>query len=331
MAPLLDQLLADMSFSGGVFARCAYRGDWEMALAAEGPHMLFHVIEEGEAHFEYLGKRAHPETLQLAPGDIVVLPFGDPHRLWRGIPTGAPPSALNETALKNFAQLTHGRDGPASVFLCGYYRFERLATHPLLRLLPPVMHIRAGHDTRQIAALVSLIDREAVAATDGSRVLMDRLTEGLLLYLLRAWTEQQQTPMGLLAALADPSVGRALAAMHRAPEQDWTVATLGREANASRARFAKRFQQFLGCGPIEYLGQLRMTRAMELLRQSRLPLGRVAESAGYQSAAAFGKAFKKFAGRSPRRFRQLERTIVRTLSHSLNNELQAAAMPHRKS
>jgi AraC-like DNA-binding protein len=315
MIPLLDQVLAEMRFSGGIFARCAYRGDWEMALAAEGPHMLFHVIEQGEAEFRHLGEEADPETVRLAPGDIVVLPFGDPHRLWRGTSTAAPPKVMDDAALANFAQLNHGRKGPATVFLCGYYRFERLATHPLLRLLPRVMHIRAGHDTRQIAALVSLIDREAVATGDGSRVLMDRLTESLLLYLLRAWTEQRQAPRGLFAALADPSVGRAIAAMHRAPEWAWTVAKLGREANASRAAFAKRFQQLLGYGPIAYLVQLRMSRAMDLLQHGRLSLARVAETAGYQSAAAFGKAFRKYSGYSPRRFRQIGRGNSRSSKH----------------
>lgn len=304
MPTLLDQLLAEANFSGGIFARCEYRGDWQMALATDEPHMLFHLITEGRTEFEYLGAD-RSRRLQLSEGDIVVLPYGDPHRLWRGAPTPAPPTVLNSEALGAFAHLRHGTEGATCAFLCGYYRFEYLASNPWMRLLPRVMHIPSGHDTAQIASLASLIDREAVAVSGGSLVLMNRLTEGLLLYLLRAWT-RQDPHAGILAALADARVGKALAALHRSPEMPWTVARLGREANLSRAGFAKRFQQLVGCAPIEYLADLRMLRAMELLRRTRLPLEVVAERSGYQSPAAFGKAFKKHTGHAPRRFRQLK-------------------------
>lgn len=301
---MLDTVFREISVTGGVFARCAYHGDWQMALEASDGQMLFHVIEEGATEFERLAPGQPDERLALEPGDIVVLPYGDPHRLWRGRLPPAKPQPLTADDLDRFTRIDDSGKGDATVFLCGYYQLDRARAHSLLRRLPRVMHIRAGHDAGQMASIIALIDREAHVNADGSQTVMNRLTEPLLIYLLRAWTQQQQTPVGLIAALADPVVGRALEAMHAKPEHPWTVAILGREARASRARFAKRFQELLGCGPIEYLTQLRMTRAMKQLRDSRTSLVLIAEQCGYESAAAFSKAFKKYAGMSPQQHRR---------------------------
>lgn len=304
---LLDTVFREIAVTGGVFARCTYHGDWQMALETKGGEMLFHVIKEGRTEFELLAPDAAQEPRSLEPGDIVVLPYGDAHRLWRGARRPAAPHSLDTPDFGRFAHLNDDRTGMPAVFLCGYYQLDRAAAHPLLRRLPRVMHIRAGHDAGQMAGIIALIDREAHMNSDGSQTVMSRLTEPLLIYLLRAWTQQQQTPAGLLAALTDPVVSRALDAMHRKPEHPWTVATLGHEVGASRAKFAKRFQDLLGSGPIEYLTQLRMTRAMEQLRDTRLPLARIAEQCGYESAAAFSKAFKKHSGNSPQQYRRGKR------------------------
>jgi AraC-like DNA-binding protein len=301
---ILDTVFRDMAVTGGVFARCAYHGDWQMALEARGGQMLFHVIKDGGTEFELLSPNHRRQRVSLAAGDIVVLPYGDAHRLWRGESQPVVPKLLAVTDLNRFTNLNDERTGDPTVFLCGYYQLDQIRSHPLLRRLPRAMHIRAGHDAGQMASIIALIDREAHTSTDGSQTIMNRLTEPLLIYLLRAWTQQQQTPVGLLAAFADPVVSRALAAMHSKPEHHWTVAILGREARASRAKFAKRFQDLLGYGPIEYLKQLRMTRAMELLRDTRMPLTRIAEQSGYESAAAFSKAFKKYTGLSPQQYQR---------------------------
>jgi AraC-like DNA-binding protein len=301
---MLDTVFREITVASGVFARCAYHGDWQMALEAEGGQMLFHVIEEGATEFELLSPDRSGQRFALEPGDIVVLPYGDAHRLWRGQHQPASPKALTADDLDRFTRIDDAGRGDSTVFLCGYYQLDQTWAHSLLRRLPRVMHIRAGHDAGQMASIIGLIDREARMNADGSQAVMNRLTEPLLIYLLRAWTQEQQTPAGLIAALADTVVGRALDAMHGKPEHPWTVATLGREARASRAKFAKRFQELLGCGPIEYLTQLRMTRAMKQLRGSRAPLTRIAEECGYESAAAFSKAFKKYAGLSPQQYRR---------------------------
>ena len=275
----LNPIFSTLKLSGGMFARCQYRGDWALDMLSDDAHMLFHVVQTGSAEFQYLDAEQPP--LSLSQGDIVLLPFGNRHRLWQG---ASPPSTPPLT-------------------LCGYYRGGHTARHPLLKLLPPLIHIRAGHETTLMIQLLQLIDTESAVLAAGSRLILDRLAEALLLYLLRAWTQQQEQPSGLLAALADPRLSCALAALHERPEQDWTVAKLAKLAGASRAGFAKRFQTLLGCGPFQYLTELRMNQAMRWLRDDKLPLAKVAEGVGYSSEAAFARVFKKQVGVSPGRFR----------------------------
>ena len=304
----LDAIFSQLKLTGGLFARCQYRGAWGLDMLSADARMLFHIVQSGSAEFQYFDAGKTAGSLTLTPGELVLLPFGHRHRLWQGEPPDADalPETLGEADFGHFKRvLPAAGDDDCTTLLCGYYRggVNQLARHPLLKRLPPLIHLRAGRETESITRLIQLIDAESACLAAGSTLILDRLTEALLLYLLRAWTGQQEQPSGLLAALADPQLSRVLAALHERPAHHWTVAGLAKLAGASRARFCQRFQTVLGCGPFQYLTELRMSLAMDWLRNDKLSLAAVAEAVGYSSEAAFARVFKKQLGTTPGRFR----------------------------
>ena len=134
--------------------------------------------------------------------------------------------------------------------------------------------------------------------------MVHRLSEVLFIQAVRVWAEQQAVQTGLMAALADPSLGRSLAAIHERPAHPWTLAALSREARLSRSVFAERFHRVVGFTPIQYLSFWRIQQARGLLAQQNWSLEVVAERVGYESPAAFSRVFKKWAGNSPGAYRR---------------------------
>jgi AraC-like DNA-binding protein len=198
--------------------------------------------------------------------------------------------------------------GAATEMLCVCYSFDRIRPHPLLRDLPPVIHLpaRVGQH-RSLRATVDLMGDELRDPRVGTEAILTPLVDMLLLYVLRAWLDEQSTSgaTGWAAALTDPSIGTALHAIHQRPEHPWTVAELATRAGVSRATFAKRFTSAVGQPPLAYLTWWRMTTASRLLRGTDVPLQTVAERSGYGSEYAFAKAFKREYGVAPGRYRRL--------------------------
>jgi AraC-like DNA-binding protein len=198
--------------------------------------------------------------------------------------------------------------GAATEMLCVCYSFDRLRPHPLLRDLPPVIHLpaRVGHH-RSLRATVDLMGDELRDPRIGTEAILTPLVDMLLLYVLRAWLDEQASAgaTGWAAALTDPAIGNALQAIHQRPEHPWTVAELATRAGISRATFAKRFSTAVGQPPLAYLTWWRMTTASRLLRGTDASLQTVAERSGYGSEYAFAKAFKREYGLPPGRYRRI--------------------------
>ena len=133
---------------------------------------------------------------------------------------------------------------------------------------------------------------------------MSRLSEALFIEVIRACAEQDKDLHGILEAMGDPRIGKALGLMHRGLEQDWTLDRIAREVGMSRSRFAERFQTLMGSAPMTYLSDLRLQKAMNLLAGSGDTIQRVASRVGYQSPAAFSRAFANRYGHSPRAVRR---------------------------
>jgi len=191
--------------------------------------------------------------------------------------------------------------------LCGAYRLDQSRAHPLLAELPEVIHIpaRIGRHP-SLRGAIDLLGRELDAAPGpGTDAATSALLDVLLLYIVRAWYDEQpaHATTGWGAALRDPAVAVALRAIHRLPAQPWTVQSLAAETGLSRAAFALRFTTTVGSPPLTYVTWWRMTMAARLLRDSDLPLRAIAERTGYATEFAFAKAFKREFGTAPGQYR----------------------------
>jgi AraC-like DNA-binding protein len=196
------------------------------------------------------------------------------------------------------------------VLLCGAYRFEHEGVHPLMSLLPPLIHLRAeaGVLSGPLEAVLRLLVAEYTQPGPGTVTVTSRLVDVLFIQIIRGWLEQQpEGSTGWLGAVRDPQVGRTLALMHGEPQRDWTVESLAAEVACSRATFARRFRELVGETPLVYLTRLRMDVAARMLRDSDIPLAVIAERVGYASEFAFNRTFHRVRGTPPGRYREQAR------------------------
>jgi transcriptional regulator GlxA family with amidase domain len=158
-----------------------------------------------------------------------------------------------------------------------------------------------------VVGALEAMKQESLAARPGSAMLMTRLADVVVIHALRSWIERADLNVGWLAALRDAQIGRAMAAMHRAPEKVWSVDALARVAGLSRSRFSDRFTDLVRTAPMQYLTRLRMDRAREVLRAEKVSLAELAGRLGYDSEPAFARAFKRHIGEPPGTIRRRER------------------------
>ncbi len=258
----------------------------------------FHIVLGGTCWLLPAG--AGP--VRLAAGDIVLLPREPGHAL-----ADEPGSPLVPFQPGRRDRRDEPGAGAVTELLCGAYVLDRWRPHPLLADLPDVMHMPAhiGRHPR-LRAAVGLLGAELAEPGAGTGASVSALLDLLLLYMLRAWFEEQSaaSPTGWPAALADPAVSAALEAMHEEPAAPWTVAGLADRAGLSRTVFAQRFTALVGRPPLAYLTWWRMTAAARLLRETDGPLSVVARRCGYASEFAFAKAFKREFAVTPGAFRR---------------------------
>jgi len=236
--------------------------------------------------------------LELGEGDFVLLPETPGFTLASDLDLRPTPLAFDHSR-----ETRHGAEaGPATMrMLGGYFRFDRANAQLLVRLLPPVVHVRRDEvGATRLGRVVELIGEEASADGPGRDLILERLVEVLLVEALRFRpASAAREERGLIAGLADPALARALREIHANVARSWTVAELARASHMSRAVFAERFARKVGMPPMQYLLEWRMAVAKDLLRRERPPLARVAERVGYQSASAFSTAFTRLTGCAP--------------------------------
>lgn len=274
---VLQSLLRAYQLRARVTDRFEACGHWDEP-APEAPFAWFHVVEQGICHIR---SASLPEPLRLSAGDLVVFPGGAAHHLCSAPrPEDEHPDAR-------------------VVMLCGEFHFDGPAAAGLMRALPAAITVRADADQGRLAALAALLRGEAEAQQFGSRAVLDKLSDALFVIALRDHLRQSPPQQGLLAALSDPRVSAALAAIHQQPGRDWTVQALADIALQSRAAFAQRFHELLGEPPMRYLLRWRMTLALLRLREGQCTVSQVAGELGFETEAAFRRAFKRIHGFGP--------------------------------
>jgi AraC-like DNA-binding protein len=271
------------------------RGRWGVRYAAHAAPG-FTIILKGACWIAFEGEA----PWKLGEGDFLLLPSTPAFTL------ASHPGIAGELRDPTDVPVRHGEpDGEAEFeALGGTFRVETVNAPLLLALLPRLIHIphSAGRSAR-LGRMIDLIMEECRGDEPGKDMILRRMLEVLLVEALRRHgVADDGDHASLLAGMRDPSLARALGAMHADVRADWTVAGLARLAGQSRSAFAARFGAVLGCGPIEYLARWRMALAKDALLRGAKSLDRIADEIGYESASAFSTAFRKRLGCPPGKF-----------------------------
>lgn len=261
---------------------------------------IFHLIASGRCTIEI----ATGERQEIGAGDVLLLPFAGAHKFWRGdfIDMAFGPDIMKPGPVKGLWTVDHGGGGEITRMVCGFIESAEFVFSPVFRCLPPLVIDRTGDE--KVSALITHTVREIVqladAATPGTELILGRLMELLFVEVIRHYVVQlPPSATGWFAGLRDPLVGRALQLLHADPIRRWTVEDLAREAATSRTVLAERFNSVLGQAPIEYLTSWRMQLAADRLSSGSDSVAAIAADVGYESEAAFNRAFKRVTGVTP--------------------------------
>lgn len=307
----LGEALHFLRLSGVFYCRSEFSAPFALALPPFDACMMFHVVTEGELWLEVDGVDGTQRCL-LRPGDLSLVPHGEGHRLVSE--AGLPPIALfdlsRELVSDRYELLRMGGGGAATTAICGVVRFDHPAARQLIQLLPRLIRVDAlnSPEAEWIQSTLRLMAAEARELRAGGETVITRLADILVIQAIRAWIARDPAAQtGWLGALRDKQIGRALAQIHRDPTRSWSVASLASTAGMSRSAFAARFTQLTGEPAMHYVTRWKMHAARMWLQEDDASLGELASRLGYESEAAFSRAYKRFMGSSPGAARRLAR------------------------
>jgi AraC-like DNA-binding protein len=302
MEPMLD-FFPKLSLKQAVYTRVEARAPWGVDLIAYH-HTKFGVITAGDC---YIDLKDGEKPVRLTRGSCYLLPRGDAFRL-RDKPATA--TVDFEDTLKNLdgrvLRLGNGNGGELTTVIGGRFIFQDDLYPPILDLLPALIHFTVSdEELNALEATLRLLAAETVSPSLGSSLMVDRLAEIFFIQSLRSIIfSDRQRDYGWVGAMAHPKLGAALRLMHNNNAHPWTISTLARQVGMSRSVFAAKFRDKVGTSPMSYLTRCRIHKAQQLLRNPSLSIEQVAVSVGYDSEAAFNKAFKRQLGVPPGRYRQ---------------------------
>ena len=303
---VLDDILDTLDLKGVLYFRTDFSGPWSVTVPDLAQAARFHLVVQGLCRVEL----ASGSAVDLGPGDLVLIPKGQSHVLADGPGREAPPleTVLEATGYDGSGVLAVGGGDPSAStqMVCGHFSFRDRADHPILRALPDHVVITAAMRAREpwLDEMLRLVARRVFSDSVGSAASVTRLSEIVFIELLRAGIGQGEQFTALMDAYRDVQIGRALELIHRTPERGWTVESLAAEIGMSRSRFADRFSELTGVGPMTYLADWRLQKALSLLDDTRSSIQQVAGRTGYKSAAAFSRAFSGKFGVPPTEYRR---------------------------
>ncbi len=250
-------------------------------------------------------------AIRIEAGEIVVVPQGEPHILGsatnlKPVPSARVLATQIEMVPGQIMKLTHGGTGPVTRMVCGFLGGENVLGNPLLNALPRLFKVdMRGTQAAWLQSSLQFAAQEAAQMRSGSTTVLGKLSELLFVEAIRRYIDtlpEEQT--GWLAGLRDRFVGRALTLLHGRPAHAWTVEDLAREVGLSRSALAQRFTDLVGVPPMQYLARWRLQIAAQQLRSGEKQVAAVAEDVGYDSEAAFNRAFKREFGMPPATWRR---------------------------
>ena len=296
----LGEVLHHLRLDGSLYCRSVLSGPWSLAMPVLPGKMMFHIVTAGQCWLQLEGEA----PVLLSQGALALVPHGQGHTL--SSDTQLTPTPLFEADVQviseRYETLEINGEGATTELTCGVLGFDQVAGRPLIEELPPLVLLNRLEQSseRWLASTLAFIATEARQLKPGGETVITHLADILVIQLIRHWMEQlpQQT-QGWISALRDKPIGMALRAMHQQPEKHWTVDSLAQLCGISRSGFSARFTQLVGYSAKQYLTRWRMHLAYQRLRERKAPLIELAEGLGYQSEAAFSRAFKRVMGVSP--------------------------------
>lgn len=312
----LSDILRVARLSGGVFFNAEFSAPWCIAaqmspelcapmLGAAGHLVPYHYVVDGGM---YVAVPNEPPR-HLSSGEVVLFPRNDFHLM--GSDVSLPPVSAAAVILsaenKLVQTVRHGGGGDAAFMVCGFLGCDSGLTNPIISTLPPTMILKVDETPAAdwIRSTFQYAAHEVASGQTGSTAVISKLSELLFVEAVRQHVRSiPDGQTGWLAGLRDPAVSRALALMHANIVHAWSVDELGREVGVSRSGLAERFTRVIGMAPMHYLADWRLQVAALQLRESGDPLVRIAAQVGYESEAAFSRAFKKKFGAAPAGWRR---------------------------
>ncbi|MEA3193746.1 MAG: hypothetical protein QOD26_2079 [Betaproteobacteria bacterium] len=315
----LSDVLKSVRLEGAVYLDAEFTAPWcirgecglpsvRQKLAGAEHVAFFHFLTEGSCKVRLVDGS---ETLNASAGDLILFPQEGKHLMGSDLhlaPMEADAAAAADSGFQgNVFHMRYGGGGTATRFVCGYLACSRSVFRPLFEALPRVLCIPIGDGPASVLLreLLRAGVRESSAAQPGAGSMLAKLAELLFVEAMRRYMEKLPPEgKGWLAGVRDAHVGRALALLHAEPAKPWTVDALAREAAISRSALAERFSTLVGESPIQYLTRWRLALAAQALRSGSDAVARVAEHSGYDSEAAFNRAFKREFGVPPAAWRK---------------------------
>lgn len=326
----LSEILRVVNLRGAVFFHAHCTAPWHVkspnastlarALSPSAGHLiLYHYVAEGRCTVEFDGM----PSMGLSAGDVILVPHGDSHAM-SSAGRGDPASVLSmETVLRDRPQMLDiGGGGEAARFVCGFMACDPMLFRPILDALPRAVSVslRGSQGSHWLERSIADAVEEANSPKPGGETVLAKLSELIVVETLRRFIGEMATgQQSWLGGLRDRTVGRCLALMHERPADPWTVDSLASSVGVARSVLAERFTHFVGQPPMQYLGKWRMALAANHLSRTALSLTRVAEQVGYDTDAAFNRAFKRAYGVPPGTWRRQHTTeLVREAAEEMH-------------
>lgn len=303
----LSDVLSSLRLQGTLYFHTEFRPPWGVRVPRHRRVSRFHMVVRGTCWVRVVGEA---DAVLLEAGDLILVTNGAEHVLadTPDTPCRTVDEVVRAAGFTGRGALVVGEPdgGGPTRLICGHFQFDEEFQHPFLDQLPSAIVIRSDEyaTNPSFDGAFQFIAREVRVARPGGDAVVTRLSEVLFVQAVRHWVEQEEQRVGIVAALQDPALGPALAAIHDEPTANWTIETLGRKAAMGRTAFATRFREVVGQTPLEYITAWRMQLGKRLLRETRLSLEQIASRVGYESSASFSRVFTRQVGERPGAYRR---------------------------